>query len=231
MTSKESKCLNCGAWGVGVVQANGLCGYCNSQQNDAAPVNLGRKRKHHEIAGGEIRKTDYATHDGELPSRDLTKEEIARILESAADAPQLDDNGAKRMLLALEKCISRNQMARVKYAGEPARFMESEVELHEELKKLSSLSAAPETYHNVVSTGTLTSLLGLLTHENSDIACQTVNLLGELLEIEDGDEGEGETRDAYVSLAEAIIKEGGCAIVRNMVVITILAEDSTYNIR
>ena len=54
--------------------------------------------------------------------------------------------GVKRLLLGLERAITRNSLARAKYGDEPARFIESEVALDEELKRVRVLAAAPEQY-------------------------------------------------------------------------------------
>ena len=62
--------------------------------------------------------------------------------------------------------------------------MKSEIELDEELKCLNVLAASPELYETFVSLGGITSLLGLLTHENTDISLDVVALLNEMT---DGD--------------------------------------------
>ena len=50
------------------------------------------------------------------------------------------------------------------------QFLESELELDEELKKLYSVAACPELYPNLVELGCVKSLLGLLTHDNTDVS-------------------------------------------------------------
>jgi len=60
--------------------------------------------------------------------------------------------------------------------------MESEIELDEAIKQLQTLAAAPELYEDFVKLGAITSLLGLLQHENTDIAVDTVDLFHELTE-------------------------------------------------
>lgn len=105
------------------------------------------------------------------------------MLEEAdkADLPALDANGVKRMLLKVERAISKNQNARAKYHDQPARFLDTEIELDTELKALRSLAAAPDQYNVLVRSDSLKSFMSLLSHENSDIAIDVVQLFVELL--------------------------------------------------
>lgn len=49
------------------------------------------------------------------------------------------------------------------------RFMDSEIELDEEIKKLHGVAATPELFPVFVELNTIPSLIGLLAHENVDI--------------------------------------------------------------
>ena len=89
----------------------------------------------------------------------------------------LDLPGLKILLLGFEKKINKNQRLRVKFGGEPARFVESEVELDEEIKKLFAVAASPELYPAFVELGAAKSLLGLLAHDNTDVSLAVVALL------------------------------------------------------
>jgi beta-catenin-like protein 1 len=53
-------------------------------------------------------------------------------------------------MVGLDRKIVQNQQMRTKYADEPEKFMESEIELFEELHKLRELAAAPELYTDFV---------------------------------------------------------------------------------
>ncbi len=74
------------------------------------------------------------------------------------------------------------------------RFMESEVELAEEINKLQPIAAVPELYPELIRLNAIPSVIGLLAHENTDISIAVVNLLHELCdddvlnELEDVDE-------------------------------------------
>lgn len=60
---------------------------------------------------------------------DLDEEAIARMLEEAdkEEVNEVDATGVKQLLLLLERKINRNQMMRVKFPEQPARFVDSEV--------------------------------------------------------------------------------------------------------
>lgn len=84
------------------------------------------------------------------------------------------------MILKFEKAINKNQEMRVRYAEQPEKFMESEADLDEEIKNLLSLTEAPHMYPEFVKLGSVPSLLSLLSHENTDIAIDTIDLINEL---------------------------------------------------
>jgi beta-catenin-like protein 1 len=67
----------------------------------------------------------------------------------AADIEELDLSGLKQLLLAFEKKINKNQNMRVKFPDEPAKFVESEIELDDEIKRMHSIAAVPELYPQV----------------------------------------------------------------------------------
>lgn len=169
-------------------------------------------------AGSKRRREPTEKAVASRQSRDadeLTDEQLAELVAAAetVEVPTLDVNGVKSLLLSVEKSISRNSLARTKYAGEPARFMDTEVDLDGQLKALRVLAAAPDLYHVLVSSATLHSLLELLSHENSDIACDVVSLLAELT---DDDAVAGHEQSA-VALIGAVAEASGIELlVQNM---------------
>lgn len=71
-----------------------------------------------------------------LESDDIDEDTIKRILEAAdkqQDVVELDLPGVKKLFLNLEKKIQSNLMKRVKFADEPNKFVDSELELFEEI--------------------------------------------------------------------------------------------------
>lgn len=57
-------------------------------------------------------------------------ENILKALEETESAEPLDEMGVKRLILQFEKRMLQNQEMRVKFPDEPAKFMESEIELN-----------------------------------------------------------------------------------------------------
>ena len=111
---------------------------------------------------------------------------IEKLLEASEDIEieMLTSESLKKLLLALEKKINKNQKLRMKYPTDPEKFMDSEVELHEELNNLYAISASPDLYPTFVQAGSVQSLLGMVAHENTDVSLAAVGLLQELTDPE-----------------------------------------------
>lgn len=88
----------------------------------------------------------------------------------------------KQLLVTLERRIVRNQQQRAKFYDEPMKFMESEVELHTALTDLAAVAVSPELYPILVEAGAARAILGMVTHENTDISLAAVALLDELFD-------------------------------------------------
>ncbi|CAM9933078.1 unnamed protein product [Laminaria digitata] len=150
----------------------------------------------------------------DLALEDLDEEAIARMLEEAdkEEVSEVDATGVKQLLLLLERKINRNQMMRVKFPEQPERFVDSEVELDTAVKSLSVVAAAPELYPALVDAGAVTSLLGLLTHENTDISISVLLLLQELTDSDVLSERE----EASVIVDAIVDKQGLELLVQNL---------------
>jgi beta-catenin-like protein 1 len=72
----------------------------------------------------------------------------------------------------------------MKYSDEPEKFMESEIELHSEIQELYQIAASPELYPILVQTESINSLLGMITHENTDISIATIGLFQEMFDVD-----------------------------------------------
>ncbi|KAI7869758.1 Catenin-beta-like protein [Spinellus fusiger] len=112
-------------------------------------------------------------------------DEQSRLLdivnEFDIDEPEaLTLQNVKRIILKFEKAINKNQEQRVRYAEEPEKFMESEADLDEEIKGLLGLTQAPQMYPELVKLGSVVSLMTLLSHENTDIVIDVIDLINEL---------------------------------------------------
>lgn len=86
--------------------------------------------------------------------------------------------------------------------------MESELELHEAIQQLHALATVPELYSVAVDLKLVPTLLGLLSHDNTDISVAVVNLLQELTDIDTLNENE---EDAGV-LIDSLLDQQICAL-------------------
>eukprot|EP00316_Scyphosphaera_apsteinii_P000792 CAMPEP_0119320110 /NCGR_PEP_ID=MMETSP1333-20130426/51482_1 /TAXON_ID=418940 /ORGANISM="Scyphosphaera apsteinii, Strain RCC1455" /LENGTH=558 /DNA_ID=CAMNT_0007326739 /DNA_START=35 /DNA_END=1711 /DNA_ORIENTATION=- len=130
-----------------------------------------------------------------VDAAELLAEAEKDLEQSQVDVAQVDVNSMKRMVLSVEKRINENMQMRMKYPDRPEKFMDSELELYQELKRLHVLATAPELFPTFVKTRCIPSLLGLLAHENSDISIDVVDLLHELTDV-----GEADTADSLALL-------------------------------
>ncbi|KAI8994501.1 Catenin-beta-like protein [Pilobolus umbonatus] len=98
----------------------------------------------------------------------------------AEETEALTATNVKKLILKFEKAINKNQEMRMRYPDQPEKFMESEADLDEEIKALLSLTEAPQMYKEFVNIGSTVSLVSLLSHENTDIAIDAIDLINEL---------------------------------------------------
>ena len=113
----------------------------------------------------------------------------------------IDTAWLRRTALSFEKKISKNAEMRAKYDGQPQKFMASEADLDAEIKGLSILAEHAELYPEFVKLGCVGSLVGLLSHENTDIAIGAIQLLGELT-----DEDVSTKEEQWKALVDELIK-------------------------
>lgn len=122
------------------------------------------------------------------------------------DASQLQEEKIdlawlKKTALKFEQRINKNATQRAKYEADPAKFIQSEADLDADLKALSILGEHPELYPQLVKLGTVGSLVGLLAHENTDIAIGAIEIIGELT-----DEDVAAEEDQWDALVEALLE-------------------------
>jgi len=73
---------------------------------------------------------------------------------------------------------------RIKYPDQPEKFMDSEVELNETIQEMHVISTRADLYPALLDSNCINVLLGLLSHENSDISAMVISLLQELTDLE-----------------------------------------------
>ncbi len=139
----------------------------------------------------------------------ISDEEKLRLLQSLDDEDEdefgeaVDAGAVKRMLLNFEKKVLRNQEMRIKFPDLPEKFMESELELNDEIQKLHVVATVPEHYPVLIEVNAVQTLIGLLSHDNSDITIAVIDLLQELTDVDTLNESEEEAG----RLIEALLGE------------------------
>lgn len=136
-----------------------------------------RKREHEHYDNGNNNNIDLSL--------------LEAVEKSHSSIEVLDLRTLKKLVLSFERRLRDNIEARLKYPNQPEKFADSEIELHEEIEKLKILAGGPELYPDLVNLNTIQSILGLLSHDNTDIAMDTVSLLQDLTDedvLEDNDE-------------------------------------------
>ncbi|KIW84695.1 hypothetical protein Z517_00083 [Fonsecaea pedrosoi CBS 271.37] len=125
----------------------------------------------------------------------LDKNEAGEVEE------KIDSAWLRRTAINFERKINKNAELRAKYESEPMKFVSSEADLDAEIKGLSLLSEHGELYADFVKMGCAGSLVGLLAHENTDIAIAVCELLVELT-----DEDSTTTEEQWKTLVKAMIQ-------------------------
>nr|CAG4650861.1 EOG090X03ST [Simocephalus serrulatus] len=143
------------------------------------------------------------------PSVDIPeKEELLKLVEQDDSGETLHETSLKRMILNFDKRVLKNQELRVKFPDSPEKFMESELELHEAIQQLHALATVPELYSVAVEQKLVPTLLGLLSHDNTDVSIAVVNLLQELTDIDTLNE----SQDEAAVLIDTLLDQQVCAL-------------------
>jgi beta-catenin-like protein 1 len=103
----------------------------------------------------------------------------------------------RKLCLNFEKRVNKNASLRAKYESDPTKFMESEGDLDESIKSLSTLSEHPELYEEFAKNTAAAKLVELLAHDNADIAIAAIEMISELTDEDVA--GEQEQWDALVA--------------------------------
>ncbi|OHW99405.1 DUF1716 domain-containing protein [Colletotrichum incanum] len=120
--------------------------------------------------------------------------------EESAAPEKIDAGWVRKTALNFEKRITKNAELRAKFADDPQKFIESEADLDAAIKDLSILAEHPDLYPQFVKLGCVESLVGLLAHENTDIAIDAVEIIGELI-----DEDVNAADEDWDSLVDALL--------------------------
>ncbi|KAK5687462.1 hypothetical protein LTS10_001600 [Elasticomyces elasticus] len=97
-------------------------------------------------------------------------------------AEKIDSSWLRRLAVSFEKKVTKNAELRARYEAEPQKFMASEADLDAEIKSWSLLAEHPELYSEFAGGEGVGLLVGLVGHENTDIAIAALEILAELLD-------------------------------------------------
>jgi beta-catenin-like protein 1 len=150
----------------------------------------GRQDEEGRFFGGGVDRREMAALDylDEREAQDTFKEE------------KYDAAWVRKLGVSFEKKISKNADLRAKYEEEPQKFMVSEADLDDEIKRISILSQHPELYQDFVKIGCVESLVTLLSHENPDIAISAMEVMKDML-----DENVDATDEQWNAVAKAAL--------------------------
>lgn len=153
-----------------------------------------RAGKHQKILGREMgrhRELVEAEESEELGND--SNRILEKLMDQDEDDPEaepVDESSVKKMILTFEKRSYKNQELRIKFPDNPEKFMESELDLNDIIQEMHVVATMPDLYHLLVELNAVHSLLGLLSHENTDVAIAVVDLLQELTDIDTLQESE-----------------------------------------
>ncbi|XP_012562750.1 beta-catenin-like protein 1 [Hydra vulgaris] len=133
---------------------------------------------------------------------DDEKEKLLSMVENDDEGEAINESTIKKYILTFEKKVTKNQEMRIKFPDQPPKFMESEMELHDEIQKLHVLATVPEYYETFIKLNAVSTVLGLLNHPNTDIAIAVVHLLQELTDTDTLQDSEEEAMFLVDALLE-----------------------------
>eukprot|EP00392_Amoebophrya_sp_AT5.2_P002235 g2240.t1 len=130
--------------------------------------------------------------DGDLPD-EIGEDEILRMLAEAdnVQVEALTAQSLKKLVLQLERKLKTNQELRIKFADDPEKFADSEVELNDQLLKFRDLATAPDlyaTFSNPKELNGVNLLLRAMAHANTDIVLCVLDVLAALTEPDNFDD-------------------------------------------
>ncbi|XP_071331570.1 beta-catenin-like protein 1 isoform X1 [Trachinotus anak] len=152
------------------------------------PKGLGARElaRYREAAAGVGVEGGVEMRDAEEMTGDK-KKILEKLMDQDEDDPEaepVDESSVKKMILTFEKRSYKNQELRIKFPDNPEKFMESELDLNDIIQEMHVIATMPDLYHLLVELNAVQSLLGLLSHENTDVAIAVVDLLQELTDID-----------------------------------------------
>jgi beta-catenin-like protein 1 len=105
----------------------------------------------------------------------FTTEDINKLLEEAeGEANEMNEETVITCLKNLKELYKTNKNLRIKYSSNPEKYVDSESDLHEEIKVFQRIAAYPNLVDTLIKYEGVEILMSLLTHENIDIVNDAV---------------------------------------------------------
>jgi beta-catenin-like protein 1 len=112
---------------------------------------------------------------------ELNQDEIDKLLEEGEGlGSEMNEESLIQCLKSIREKIKVNATFRIKYSNLPEKYMESEVDLHEEIKVLQRIAAYPNLIQTFVDGEGVEILTSLLSHENIDIVNDATVVIEEI---------------------------------------------------
>uniref|UniRef100_A0A3P9K4Y8 Catenin, beta like 1 n=1 Tax=Oryzias latipes TaxID=8090 RepID=A0A3P9K4Y8_ORYLA len=140
--------------------------------------------RHREAGAGSEGRAEPGDGEEQTGDKKRILEKLMDQDEEEPEAEPVDESTVKKMILTFEKRSYKNQELRIKFPDNPEKFMESELDLNDIIQEMHVIATMPDLYHLLVELNAVHSLLGLLSHENTDVAIAVVDLLQELTDID-----------------------------------------------
>ena len=113
------------------------------------------------------------------------EEQLSKLTASVAEVDE--SVSSKKLVSALEKKIQINAQARIKYAGDAPKFIDTESDLYEQVVAMQVIVNNPSLIPEILESNCANLMVQLLDHENSDISLAVIEWFrdifdGEILE-------------------------------------------------
>ena len=167
--------------------------------------------------------------------REAEQQAAERGGASSSSVVELTPKGIQQATNALSKIYQKNSLLRAKHFDDPRQYMESEIQLYDQLSALQSVSAADGEISTLYKTiigdsngndsssssgnGLVPVLIQLLGHENTDISACVVALLFQLIDpsiVEENVDDDPDCLPMMSKLVSVVLKEAWETIVMNL---------------
>lgn len=151
-------------------------------------MNIDDVLKHIPSTASVESEPEISTKRRKVDQSEISVNDIDKLLEDSSQITEIDETVLKRLILQFERKVLKNQEMRIKHSDNPSKFMDSELELFDVIKEMHVIATQPSLYNIFINLNVIPTFLGLLSHENTDIACAIVALVQELIDLDDVEE-------------------------------------------